>query len=139
MAEINLDELIPEDLVFKYQGEAYAIPGDLDVDVAMRLFKMLQDQAKAEQTGDSKETERNLKQSRAFLLELFRERSPELDRLPFGINSTPVVIIEILKFLGVLAGSDEKWPVDPTANRATKRASAKAKPRPARSSTGSRR
>lgn len=144
MPEVNLDDLLPEDLTINYRGDKYVVPGDLDVDTATTLFRTLKEQAAAEDGEDDETTAERVAASRAFLLELFRIRQPNLESLPFGVKGTAHVILAILRHLGVLeetAGADAAAPADPTPpNRATRRTAAKPKPKPrARSSTASRR
>ena len=45
---VKLDELVPEDHVFEYQGSKYLIPGDLDTETRFRFGRLFRDLAQAE-------------------------------------------------------------------------------------------
>lgn len=108
MAEIiNLDELVPEDVIFKYQGKEYVLPGDISTEAVFKLFKFFREMlaaqkpAEGEDDIDTKEVEDSVKKLKAELLSLFQERDPDLKEVPFGVSSMPIVMETLLKKLGV--------------------------------------
>lgn len=127
---IQLDSLVPEDLEFTYRGESYVIPGDLDGETVLKLFRMFgqlaQLMAKAgEDPGTETDARKAATEMRRIsadvdktLLELFRLRQPGIEKLPFGVKTMPIVIKTILEHLGL--GSEE-------GNRVTRRATGRQK------------
>jgi hypothetical protein len=99
---LDLDALLPKDLVIKYQGEEWRIAGDLSVERSLRLMKAL-DELLAEQKDKTLlETGPALKQCQALILDALKERHPDLEECPFGINSMAMVFHQILLKLGII-------------------------------------
>lgn len=112
MADIvDLDALVGGDLVFKYGGEELKIPGDINTQRVFEIFNAFQELHGVTEEGDPAEIERANALIREQLLKLFQIRQPEMEELPFGIKTTPIVIQEILKLLGVnVRDEDEDSP-----------------------------
>ena len=111
---VDLDRLVP-DLVFQYGGERYTISGDPPVEVLLEL----QDLA-VELDGGQADEERTGEIARRFVEivgDLFRDRDPSLERLPFGVVQCQRIVEELVAN------------ATPAASRATRRA---AKPATAR-------
>lgn len=126
---VELDDLVPDAIDFRYQGKSYILPGDITVETTFQLQKLLTALAEAE--ADPKKTAQQEKltlEVEQVLLGLFRQADPELASLPFGVIGFQHVLTFLLTKLG-FGGQAE--PVDPP-NRAARR-SAKSKSR--RSST----
>lgn len=121
---INLNELVGEDIVFKYGQPVknYRLPGDIDVDTVFELFQMFTTISEIKAT-DANEIVAEVKQKfddiTAQLLSLFQQRDPKLKSLPFGIRGTGVVLRTVLAELGVSV--DQADPTPPPLNRAARR------------------
>lgn len=139
MAEIiKLDELVPEDIIFVYQGKEYTVPGDLDTETVFRIFKHLRAVLELRETREADgsipgedEIKRAAKSLHDLLLDIFKVRDPDLESLPFGAKSLPIVTEAVLSRLGV--GQEmlvEEGPV-PTAraSRSPKKSSPASAPR----------
>jgi hypothetical protein len=96
---IDLDALVPEDLEFRYRGESYLVPGDIDGEAAWGLVKLYQEGLAAQEKGSSEQQAADALIQQA-LLALFRVRQPDLERLPFGLRGSAVVLAEVLVLLG---------------------------------------
>lgn len=102
MAQIvDLDALVGGDLVFKYGGEELKIPGDISTERVFEVFHAFKELHDVAEEGKPEEVERANTLIREQLLKLFQIRQTEMTELPFGIKTTPIVIQEILKQLGV--------------------------------------
>lgn len=127
MAQItNLNELVPEDIVFVYGAESteYTVPGDLDGETVFKLFRMFGSLAQIMQAPEGTlqpaKVNKLARDVDKTLLELFQIRHPELERLPFGFKSMPIVIRTILSHLGLGPGNS---PAAPTPPRSPKKSS----------------
>lgn len=123
---IDLDELVPEDIVFKYRSTEYTIPGDLRTDQTLELFALLQRLAAAESTGKPGELKRIIGQTEAALLPIFQVHQPEMEKLPFGAAGLGLVLRRVLWLIGLLQivepGDEEVDPPTPAPlNRAARR------------------
>lgn len=128
---VDIDELVPDDIEFKYRGETYTIPGDLDVDETLELYALLTRLAKAESTGSEAELKRILDKAKGALLPIFQVYQPDMEKLPFGAAGLGIVLRRVLQLIGLLqvvddgGGSGVRDPQKPPPNRAQRRASAK--------------
>lgn len=127
---VDLDELVPEDITFKYHGGTYTIPGDLRVDQTLELYSLLQKLAKAEARGGAAELAKIMRQVEAALLPIFQVHEPQMEQLPFGAAGLGHVLRRILVLIGLLEISDSGEAANPpvpapkpAANRAARRAS----------------
>lgn len=114
---VELDDLVPDAIDFRYQGKSYVLPGDITVETTFRLQKMLTALGEAE--ADPKKADEQEKltlEVEQQLLELFRQKDPELESLPFGVVGFSYVLSHLLAKLGF--GSDG---VDPRKAEPTKR------------------
>jgi hypothetical protein len=136
MAQItNLNELVPEDLVFVYGNPPveYEIPGDLSGEIVFKLFRMFGDLSVLMRDAETLDEDAKVKDVRArvtrlsaqvdkTLLELFQIRTPDMTELPFGSRSMPIIIRDILRHLGLgVADTDADPPKPPAPNRKTRR------------------
>lgn len=128
MAEIiDLDELVPDDIVFKYKGGEYTLPGDLRTEDTLKLYALLQRLAETEAKGTADELKRVITQTEAALLPLFQIHHPEMERLPFGATALGHVLRRVLALLGLLQTVDAEAPTPvppapaPQPNRAQRR------------------
>ena len=125
---VNLNELVGEDIEFQYGSPVrkYLIPGDIDVETVFDLFEKFQSVSKIE--GDDPAALTAAVKARfdgitSKLIEVLQVRQPDLDRYPFGIRGTGVVLREILSALGVSVTEDPPKP----APRAQRRSAGKKK------------
>jgi hypothetical protein len=129
---VDIDELVPDDIQFKYRGETYAIPGDLRVDQTLELYKLLTQLANAESTGSEAELRRIIAKAEAALLPIFQVHQPDMEKLPFGAAGLGIVLRRVLQLIGLLqvgeAGADVPDP--PKPNRAARRAKPASTPTP---------
>ena len=147
---INLDELLPEDMEFHYQGEKYTVAGDISVEQVFRFYdlfskmreEMAEDPTEEERAAAGKSAVEDLQ---AELLRVFQIRRPDLQRLPFGIQGTAVVVSHMLEALNpnrAKDGEGDEQSLPPTSKRSStagrKRPSTPRKQTPPRS-RGSRR
>lgn len=139
MAELDLDELLAEDLTVTYRGVAYVIPGDISVPDAFRLVRY-RNAVGASSTIAAQE--KNLVEAGAFLLDLLRISTPDLEKLPFGVFGMTRVIEQYLAHIGLEVTPPSDDPADPDneahPTTAAPSASSTGSPRSARSSAGSR-
>ena len=130
MPEINLDVLVPEDIVFTFRDHRYAVPGDLDVDTSLKLVDLFVRAGEAEESGDVDRVATSNRELVAFLLELFRRRDPDLEELPFGVIAYRAIVGQLLVAVGLqIDDGTVEGPTRPTRKQATVRS---------RRSTGSR-
>ena len=142
---IDLDPLVPDDIEFRYQGESYFVRGDITVERALRLLKLLGDLDEPAPPHDAPKKDldeyedrqgKSLLALEQELLDLFQERQPELEELPVGIRGVAEVTIALLTALGVVQEKAvEPDPSRPAARRGTPAGARKKSPR----SSGSRR
>jgi hypothetical protein len=123
---VNLDELLPEDIVVTYRGKDYPLPGDIDVESVFRLFAIFTALTTQPIDGKPEEMMEQIKSRfgdvNAELLALFRERQPDLEKLPFGIAGTGAVIKLILGQLGLsISNTGDPTPPPRTAKKTTAR------------------
>ena len=136
---VNLDELVPgiAGLDFVYRDKTYHVPGDLDTTTVMEFLALYQDlvvqafeQSQVEIEGLSTEEQVKLANdlratmssqmdlARDKLLTVFQITDPELKTLPFGHETTMIVLGKILHMMGIAADKDEEplgeLPVPPT-------------------------
>jgi hypothetical protein len=134
---VNLDELIPDDLTIRVGGQDYELPGDIDTETTFKLDKLMRKLGEAETkvasadvTDEDRETAEKLTlEAQEIVLELFRIKQPDMEKLPFGARGFSQVLARILMRLGW--GDLEVSP--PPPNRAARRAKPKKSP-PSRSS-----
>lgn len=117
---VDLDELVPDDIEFRYRDKSYLLPGDPPNEVVLALVKhyerMLSDVIFDEEgTSDDRtkdeieaEVEAAIEATKAVLLGLFQLNDPELTEWPFGMYSTQHVARHVLLQLGILRLVDEK-------------------------------
>jgi hypothetical protein len=135
---IDIDELVPDDISFKYRAKTYTIPGDLRTEQTLELYAMLKKLAETEARGDAGELDRIIKKAEKALLPVFQVHQPDMTELPFGAVGLGVVLRTVLRLIGLLEGGTEAGegvPVDPP-NRSTRRS--KERSTRTRTSTGSR-
>lgn len=138
MADLDLDELLADDLTVSYRGVAYVIPGDISVPDAFRLVRYRNAVGSSSTIAAQ---EKNLVEAGAFLLDLLRTRTPDLETLPFGVFGMTRVIEAYLQHIGLEVTPPPDEPADPDEENptpATPSASSTGSPRSQRSSGGSR-
>lgn len=118
---VNLNELVGEDIAFQYGTPVveYLIPGDIDVETVFDLFEKFQSVTKIE--GDdpaalTAQVRQRFDGITSKLMEVLQVRQPTLERYPFGIRGTGIVLREILSALGVNVTADPPAPA-PTPRR----------------------
>lgn len=108
---VNLDELVPEDIVFEFREKQYVVPGDLDTETVFKVFQHLRSLYDSRPEDGSPMTEEAVKQAAAsledLLISIFQIRDPSLrGPLPFGARAMGIVTEKILAALGI-GGDDE--------------------------------
>lgn len=150
---VNLDEIVGTDIEFIFRGETYVFPGDPSTESVFGFIDLYSDLLDAQQAaaeaaakdgtnaqalaGKRDEIKKLLDKARDGLLEMFRERDPDLSELPFGHRSTMVVLQKALRQLGVTVPDAPEDPPTPAATKKPARASS-VKKRPSKA-TSSRR
>ena len=114
--------MVPEDIVFRYRGAEYLIPGDLDTELVLRLYRMFGDLLAEPSTGDEaadeSTAERIVQTVKADLLAIFQVLQPDMEKLPFGALGIRAVMRCILIALGVISeGPQPASPVRKTPVR----------------------
>lgn len=122
MAQIvNLDELVGGDLVFKYNDQDYKIPGDVSTAKVFEMFQAFSELQGMTLTEDEEGIARAQELINSTLLSLFQVRQPDMEELPFGVRTLPIVIQEIMKLFGVDIVDDgdgsDALPPAPTSRR----------------------
>lgn len=83
---IDLDEILPDDKRVKLQGTIYTLPPEIPVELFLRINKMSDDGvAEDQQVGRLYEE----------ILELFRYKQPDLEKLPLGLGQLMGAISQI--------------------------------------------
>lgn len=98
---VELDDLVPDAIEFRYQGNSYVLPGDISVETTFKMQKLLNALADAE--ADPKKAlqqEKLTLEVEQMLLDLFRQDNPELESLPFGVVGFQHVLSFLLAKLG---------------------------------------
>jgi hypothetical protein len=131
---VDLDAVVPEDIVFKLAGKQYPIPGDLETEQVFKLMRLF---AGLKVSGNLAGVERSAKQLEAGLLDLFQVRQPDLERLPFGATSLRTVTVRVLQLLGVDVGGPQPDPLPEPTPKKPKRAVPKSRSRRSTGSAGS--
>lgn len=137
---VDIDALVPDDVVFRYRQQEYTIPGDLKVGDTLELYALLQRLAHAEAKGTAAELKRILGQCEAALLPIFKVHQPDMVELPFGAAGLGAVLRRVLELIGMLetvSALEDDVPDPP--NRAARRAAARAStPTPTKRGSASR-
>lgn len=105
---VNLDDIVGGDLTFMYGGKELKIPGDISTKKVFEIFNAFRELSDVQEDGDPEKIQAANDLINAQLLKLFQIREPEMDELPFGIKTMPIVIQEILKLLGVNVRDEEE-------------------------------
>ena len=119
---VDLDELVPDDIVFKYRDNQYTIPGDLKTGQTLELFALLTRLAKAEAKGGATELKRIIGQCEHALLPIFQVHQPDMVELPFGAAGLGHVLRRVLELIGMLDTVPAEGDVPDPPNRAARRA-----------------
>lgn len=139
---VDLDALVGGDLTFKYGGDSLKIPGDVSTQQVFEIFQAFSDLQKVTDEGDPQKLEEATKLIHDTLLKLFQVRQPEMQELPFGVRTLPIVIQEILKVLGVGVdlgdGEGDAGPPAPISTPRRTKKSSRTKAAQSRRSSGSR-
>ena len=110
---VDLDELVPDDITFRYRGADYTIPGDLKTGVTLELYALLTRLAKAEAKGGAAELKRIIGQAERAMLPVFQVHQPDMVELPFGAAGLSHVLRRVLVLIGLLEIPGEGDGVDP--------------------------
>lgn len=140
---INLDELVPgiQGTTFTYQGSEYKLRGDLPSEQVFEFLalydELLAFRARAVKAAEEGKPDAVQKirsdlegitgQIRERLLDVFQLEHPDMEKLPFGNQTTLIVLAEVLKTMGV--GAVEAAPDPPTPARPKRKRAAKPRSR----------
>lgn len=140
---VDLDELVPgiDGTIIKYKGEQYKVRGDLSSETIFEFLALydtlIEFRADAVEAAESEDPvklvevrdrlEQITREIRDRLLKVFQLEHPDLEELPFGNQTTMIVLGEVLAAMGIGGRAVEPAPVPPTPapRRTPKRASAK--------------
>lgn len=118
---IDLDELVPDGPRVKLRGVEYELPPDLPVELYLWIQKL--------NAGDSEALEmpedEMVSKLYGEVLELFRYKRPELERLPLRLAELVTIVGRVYGE----TGEDEDEPVPPPRSRSGGATSSKAKTR----------
>lgn len=146
---INLNEVVPglDGTTFQINGTDYHVPGDLPVETTFRMLALFEElisfEEKSAVTMTKKSSAAGIAEVRGGLkkvtdrineelLAIFKLSDPALESLPFGSQTTAVVLAEVFKALGLASdGGRQELPSPPPSPR-------KGKSRGGRSQTTSR-
>lgn len=120
----HLDELVPNDIVFEFDGKQYTAPGDPLVPLVYKLLRVYNDAnliqtrgldddgqvVDMEQMASLDEKEAADGSIQQVLLELFQQRMPDLEALPFGQTAFQAVLRRLLLAYGLLVIVDPPKP-----------------------------
>lgn len=125
---IDLDALVPPDIDFKYRGEVFHLPGDVDVGYVLTLYRVMIAFNEEGDDSEAEDIERTVDAARRALLPLFQAGNPgrfeKTDDLPFGARSLGVIIRKVLERVAFLVQDDEAI-VPPTPRKPAARSSTK--------------
>jgi len=130
---VDLDALVPEEIIFKYAGKEYRLPGDIDVETTFTIQQLIVELSQSEQgvlraqleraqavkSQAITRAERGLSQAMETqkrvtakteneILQLFKVNHPDLEKLPFGSTGFGVVLTHVLAMLGFSGTGDEE-------------------------------
>lgn len=123
MPFIDLDQVVPEDITFKYRGADYVLDGDLDTEDVLILARLLDQAQTAETAGDLAAVQKLNPKIKQELLRLFQVKDPKLEALPFGAVAYQHVIAEVLKLMGFVLVEEDPPAPTPAPNRSQRRRS----------------
>lgn len=145
---VDIDELVPDDITFRYRKQEYKIPGDLRVVQTLELYALLRRLAAAEAKGTEAELKRIIGQAEAALLPIFQVHQPDMTELPFGAAGLGVVLRKVLQLIGLLQEIEQGDVPDPpvpgpvkkpaSTRTRTKRGSTSSRKKPAAAKTAGR-
>lgn len=123
---VNLDEMVPgiKGTVFKYDGKEYRLRGDLPTKTVFEMLSLYDDliefRESAQKAAETNDPKAILAMREALdnatgrinekLLEVFQLEHPTMKELPFGGQSTIIVLGEVLKAVGIGANPPEAAP-----------------------------
>lgn len=119
---VDLDELLPEDITVRVRGTGYQLPGDMDVEQVFRLFELYLALSKIESDDPAAmfaEVKGRFGDINAELLDLFKIRQPDLEKLPFGIRGIGAMLRLVLEQLGLKITETDPPTPSPRPKRTT--------------------
>lgn len=116
MGAFDLDQFAPPPVSFKLHDRVYTINGDVDVDVVARMLRI--ETAISEADG-TEETVEAVREGRELLLEMIREREPDVAELKIGAQALLVTFALILHGSSVAAAVAEAISQPTRADAAT--------------------
>lgn len=112
---VNINDLIGEDTTIVYGDQEFIVSSDLDTELVFRMWQAyrvsLQVQANPDSTSAKVASAK--KQLEDTVLQILRAKQPELESLPFGVRSMPIVIEHILRAIGIVLKPGEDDDADP--------------------------
>jgi hypothetical protein len=131
---VDLDKILPDDIEFVFDKETYRLSAkNIRFEQALLLGRLVGELGTAEvklnspkvTKKDWDEVERVTGQVQEILLELFKVRHPDLERLPFGTQAFSHVLARVLIAINYAAAVEEGAAAANPPNRATRRAAKK--------------
>lgn len=120
---INLDEIVPENVIIKYRDVEYPIPGDPPLEYVFGLWDAAQ---KAQESLPLAEQVEVMESVHARLLRVFQVADPSILHLPFGAQGLVAVSNVLFGMYGLVTDEPVEEEVDeenPGPARSTKRTS----------------
>lgn len=89
---IDLDKIVPDDIEVVLQGDTYLLPGDIPVELMLRVEHATQ---QLNSVTDSDEGQNVLADLLDAVVDLFRIRQPDVDQVPIGLRQAVMLISQI--------------------------------------------
>ncbi len=113
---VDIDALVPDDFVLRVDGTEYPVPGDLPVEVVLRLFKANQALAELQGSGDNDAVMDGLEAIIGIIHDVLRIRTPDAEPALGPRQMMQIVGVLLTRFNG---GDEEADAAPPT--RTTRR------------------
>jgi len=134
---VNIDAVLPPDIVFVVGGEKFAIRGDIAARHAFAIQRLNQAQEDARTAEDVDAFLAAAAETHDYLLGLFREKSPKLEQLPWDLaQMNRIAGIILARAMGASVESLESLG-DPPTKVAVAKSPTASRPRASTRQTGS--
>jgi hypothetical protein len=83
---VNIDALLPPDIVFVVAGQDYRLRGNIEAAHAFKIMRLQEQQDAARESSDLTEFMLSAQTLHDYLLDLFREKQPKIEELPWDMS-----------------------------------------------------
>ncbi len=129
---IDLDEVLPADVVVRIEGAEYPLPADVPVPDYLAIARLI-DELESAEAQEQSPVDR-LEELYERVLDLFRLKTPDLKELPLGPRRLGELVLQIYgEEPDEPAANGAERPTRPAAPAGTR--STKSRPRPRRSAS----